>query len=420
MTDNLAKDIFPKVNVMGRSGRAGVLGSMDGCTKCGICHSHCPVANVTNAFPGPKYTGPQAERFRTIEKTSEVSPLLCSGCGVCTSVCPNNVAIADIITLAKAGLMQDGRKVSMGQRLLNRPNLIGRFASITPFISNVLLNNYLIRQCMEVLFGIHREAPLPKVYGRKFAKWFSKRKQPDGPIISYFTGCAVTNYDPYVGIALIKVLNFLGYRVKIPTDLCCSLPMLSSGEMDAAAPRAREVINELYSSAIRKEKIISTSTSCSLTVKSKYGLYLNMTDQSTSSVSNAIFDACEFLRDYHIESLQSYLRPICKEVLYHGPCQLRGHSMGQPALEVLNLIPGLKVKISEADCCGIGGTYGYEKNKYRISNLIGKTLRDQVRECQPDIIICDSETCRWSIQKQTSIETIHPVQLINESLGLSP
>ncbi len=81
---------------------AVVLRSMDQCTKCGICHAHCPVAAVTGGFPGPKYSGPQAQRFRIIGSGAEWSPMLCSGCGVCTSVCPNDVAIADIITLAKS------------------------------------------------------------------------------------------------------------------------------------------------------------------------------------------------------------------------------------------------------------------------------------------------------------------------------
>jgi len=79
---------------------AAVRASMDRCTKCGICHAYCPVAAVTDRFPGPKYTGPQAQRFRLVGQGPELSPMLCSGCGICTSVCPNDVAITDIITLA--------------------------------------------------------------------------------------------------------------------------------------------------------------------------------------------------------------------------------------------------------------------------------------------------------------------------------
>jgi glycerol-3-phosphate dehydrogenase subunit C len=95
--------------------------SLDQCLKCNICLSHCPVAAVTGEFPGPKYIGPQAERFRTIESGPELSPMLCNGCGVCTSIFPNGVAITDIITLAKGEITKGGSKISVGQRLLNRP-----------------------------------------------------------------------------------------------------------------------------------------------------------------------------------------------------------------------------------------------------------------------------------------------------------
>jgi len=191
-------------------GRVAVLRSMDQCTKCGICHAHCPVALITEEFPGPKYVGPQAQRFRVIGSGYELSPMLCSGCGICTSVCPNNVAITDIITLAKAEIMEQGGKVRWGQRLLNRPELIGRLSAIFPWLTNALLGNSIIRSIVEMFLGIHRKAPLPKVHGRKFDQWFARHSQPDGPVISYFTGCAISNYDPDVGIATVQLLNHLG------------------------------------------------------------------------------------------------------------------------------------------------------------------------------------------------------------------
>ena len=83
----------------------------------------------------------------------------------------------------------------------------------------------------------------------------------------------------------------------------------------------------------------------------------------------------------------------------------------------MRLIPGLKVVLSEADCCGIGGTYGYSKEKSYISNSIKKNLVEQIRSEKPDLVICDSETCRWNIQKSTKIKTIHPIQLILTSLN---
>lgn len=388
---------------------------MDQCIKCNICQSHCPVAAVTGDFPGPKYTGPQADRFRAVDAGLEISPLLCNGCGVCTSVCPNDVAITDIITLAKAEVTEGGRNISLGQKMLNRPDLIGKLASSIPALSNAVLGNGALRILAEKTLGIDRNAPLPKITGRAFARWFAQQTQPEGPEVAYFQGCSTGYFDADVGMDLVRLLNALGIRVSLPTDLCCSLPMLSSGEVDAAKPRARALIDALMPSA--QKPIVATSTSCSMTLRSKYQTYLGMDDADTQTVGSAVIDICEYLRDNLQDALSPRLGRLPLNVLYHGPCQLRSHRTGLPAVTLLRLIPGLKLELSTADCCGIGGTYGYDVKKSAISKDIGKTLVAQAARSKPDLIVCDSETCRWNIEAQTGIKTIHPVQLIWRSLA---
>ena len=76
--------------------------SLDGCVKCTVCETFCPVAAVTPLFPGPKYAGPQSERFRTSGETVDASLDYCSGCGICTQVCPQDVHIAEINAQARA------------------------------------------------------------------------------------------------------------------------------------------------------------------------------------------------------------------------------------------------------------------------------------------------------------------------------
>src|SRR6201989_2196933 len=81
--------------------------SLDHCVKCTICETYCPVSNVTPLFPGPKYAGPQSERYRTTQgETVDASVDYCSGCGICTQVCPQGVHIAEINSRARARLKQ--------------------------------------------------------------------------------------------------------------------------------------------------------------------------------------------------------------------------------------------------------------------------------------------------------------------------
>jgi len=398
------------------SGSKEILGSMDNCTKCGICYSFCPVANATKEFPGPKYTGPQTQRFRVIEDLEEFSPDLCNGCGVCTSVCPNDVAITDIITLAKSNLKN--KNISFLQKILNRPNAVGKIGNYVPFLSNYILHSPVFRYIAEKLLGLDKNAPMPKFSGKKFERFAKKTYfSKDKPNIFYFSGCSVDHYDYKVGISALKILDILGYNVITETGLCCSLPMLSSGEFDSAKNRSKKIIATLKKKLNQVENIVSTSTSCSLTLRKKYLEYLDLMNQDTLKVSKSVKDVCEYILENHFDFLSKNINSInIKKVFYHGPCQLKSHSMGFPALEIMRLIPDLEIIISEAECCGIGGTYGYSKDKSYISNSIKKNLVEQINIAKPDLIICDSETCRWNIEKSTKIETVHPIQIILNSL----
>jgi glycerol-3-phosphate dehydrogenase subunit C len=105
-------------------------------------------------------------------------------------------------------------------------------------------------------------------------------------------------------------------------------------------------------------------------------------------------------------------------VPYHAPCQQAGHWMGKPALELFALIPELEVEESDADCCGIAGTYGLKAEKYDIAMAVGEPLFQQVRAARPDLAACDSETCRWQIANATGIPSVHPVEVLYRAYGL--
>ncbi len=135
-------------------------GSLDHCVKCTICETFCPVSNVTPLFPGPKYVGPQAERFRVGDEPSfDASLDYCSGCGVCTQVCPQGVHIAEINTQARAK-MKETNGVSLRDRLLARPTLAGRLGTPVAPLANWSLRNRPLRVAAERIVG-------PRTAGRR-------------------------------------------------------------------------------------------------------------------------------------------------------------------------------------------------------------------------------------------------------------
>jgi glycerol-3-phosphate dehydrogenase subunit C len=144
--------------------------SLDHCVKCTICETYCPVSAVTPLFPGPKYVGPQAERYRGAGPSPDVSLDLCSSCGICTQVCPQGVKIAEINSQARAVLKAD-KGIPLRDRLIARPTLSGRLGTPVAPIANAVMRNRLARRLTEKAIGIHRSAPLPRWAGRTLQAW---------------------------------------------------------------------------------------------------------------------------------------------------------------------------------------------------------------------------------------------------------
>jgi glycerol-3-phosphate dehydrogenase subunit C len=352
--------------------------SLDHCVKCTICETHCPVSAATPLFPGPKYVGPQAERFRVDDISPDDSLDLCSGCGICTHVCPQGVKIAEINSRARVAL-----KEQKGM----------------PFRDKVAM---------------------PEFSGRTFRGW--ARRHPSRAAskqVVYFHGCSTNYFEPGLGRRAVAVLEHQGYEVIIPKQGCCGLPLQSNGLFDDARAYIGRLAAALGPYARRELPIVATSTSCGLMLKREAREILGIEDDELAVVGAHTYDICEFLSELHDRGeLSEDLSPVETTVTYHAPCQQRGHGIGSPALDLFALIPGVHTIPQEAECCGIAGTYGVKKEKYEIAMDVGRPLFDSLLDSGADEVACDSETCRWQISHATRMATIHPIELLHRSYGL--
>lgn len=400
--------------------------SLDYCIKCNVCNSACPVAAVTDLFPGPKYVGPQAQRFRMAGQPSpDASVDYCSGCRVCNTVCPTGVRIAELNGRARAALVAE-RGLPLRNRLLGRAELLGKLG--TPFapLANWTFGNRPIRLVIERVLGVDRRAPLPPFAGRTFRRIFRGRKRrAAAKKVVFFHGCATNYYEPQVGLAAVEVLEHNGYEVVLARQACCGLPMLSNGEFDAARRQHEANLRSLLPWVRRGYAIVGTSTSCTLTLKEEAPELLGLHDDDDARLLAAhTWDIFEFLRDLHErgELRLDFAAPpaLAGQTLpYHPPCQLRAHRIGRPALDLLELIPGLRIAESESACCGIAGTYGLKREKYQIGMDVGASLFAFVREVSAEarhpLALCDSETCRWQITHGSGVPTRHPIEVLRDA-----
>jgi glycerol-3-phosphate dehydrogenase subunit C len=279
----------------------------------------------------------------------------------------------------------------------------------------------------EFTLGIAAEAYFPPFARERFSKWWrmnNRNRVPDRNTVPkrqvvFFHGCSTEYYEPFVGRAAIYVLEALGYEVIVPRQNCCGLPLLSNGEFDAARKYHQQNVDSLVAFARQGIPIVGTSTSCTLTLKEEAPELLDLHDENTQLVAKHIYDLNEFL----LTVPDFFNLPFASLPLtlpYHQPCQYKGHRIGNPAAEVMALIPELTIVQSQATCCGIAGTYGFKKEKYKISQRIGESLFEFINSVNAPLAVCDSETCRWQITHGTGLPAIHPVELVAVALGFEP
>jgi glycerol-3-phosphate dehydrogenase subunit C len=394
--------------------------SLDHCVKCTICETFCPYSKVTPLFPGPKYVGPQAERYRGTGESVDASVDYCSGCGICTQVCPQGVKIAEINSQARARLWEE-RGVPLRNQLVARPSVLGRFGTPVAPLANLMLRARPVRLLAERLLGVHRDAPVPRFAGRTFQDWARRHRSPVAErSVVYFHGCGTNYYEPDVGEMVVEVLEHNGFNVLVPPQDCCGLPLQSNGDFKAARVYVRRLVANLARYARDGLPIVANATSCGLMLKREAREILGVRDEDLRVVSEATYDICEFLLLLHERGeLRTDLQPLALTVPYHAPCQQRGQGIGKPALDLLGLIEDLRVIELNADCCGIAGTYGLKKEKYEISMAVGEPLFNALRDAQGDVAACDSETCRWQIEHGAGVRAVHPVELMHRAYGLA-
>ncbi len=396
--------------------------SLDHCVKCTICETYCPVAAATPLFPGPKYVGPQAERYRGTGESPDASLDYCSSCGICTQVCPQGVHIAEINSQARAALKED-KGIPFRDRLLGRPTLAGRLGAPVAPIANWTMSNGLVRTLMEKTIGIHRSAPMPTWAGRTFQQRARARRRPPDPAaprtVVYFHGCGANFYEPLTAEKAVAVLEHNGLEVIVPKQGCCGLPLQSNGIFPDARGYVRRLTAQLAPYARAGHDIVATSTSCALMLKREAREILGVQDEDLEVVGSRLYDICEYLEMLHDRGeMATDFGTVDMEVPYHAPCQQRGHGIGTPAMGLMGLIPGLRATQVDAVCCGVAGTYGLKREKYDIAMMVGEPVFEAVRESEASMSVCDSETCRWQIAKATGVPSVHPVEILHRAYGL--
>ena len=387
------------------------------CMKCTVCTAYCPVLQVNPLYPGPKQAGPDGERLRLKDPYFFNYALkYCMNCKRCEVVCPSGVKVADLIQAAR--IRYDQSKPKLRDRILASTDFMGSLARPFAPVVNGVTGLGITKTALDALLKIERQRTFPRYSARSFEAWLRRREKEQAAFpeqVSYFHGCYVNYNEPKLGKDLVKVLNALGVGVRLlEKEKCCGIALITNGMSEDATRHARHNVSVLRKAVSEGRRVVTTSSSCTLTLRDEYP---NLLGVDNADVRDALLMATRYIFERIEAGAQLRFRTdYHRKVAYHVPCHMERLGWGIFSEKLLRMIPGLEFTLLDSACCGMAGTYGFKKENYAASQAVGAPLFEQIRAVNPDIVACDCETCKWQIEMSTGYTVQNPVSILADAL----
>ncbi len=380
----------------------------------------------------------KANRFNH-EEIKEVFDL-CLACKGCKGECPSNVDVAKLkMEFLHQYYKENG--VPIRSRLVANFSSLSKVASYVPWAYNFIFDTPALRKIANTVVGFHPDRTMPLLANTTLKKWAEKNLTPPASSPSERVGNSsiktpfseglkpvylfideFTNYnDVEIGITAVKLLNRLGYEVIIPNHAESGRPQLSKGLLDDAKKLANKNVSLLKDVITAETPLIGIEPSAILTFRDEYPDLVNddLVDSAKALAKN-VFMIEEFLaKEIDAKRISKKVFTTEKRLIkLHGHCQQKALSSLVPAKKTLSLPENYEVQIIPSGCCGMAGSFGYEKEHFELSNQVGElVLFPTIRQQGEDVIIAASGTsCRHQIHDGTGRTAKHAVEILFEAL----
>ena len=351
---------------------------------------------------------------------------LCISCKGCKSECPSNVDMAKL----KAEFLQhyyDANGVPFRARLIANFNKSARFGAIAPGIYNFMMRTPAMSNVVKKFSGFAPQRSMPSLHKTTLKKWYSKRKRTNvnGNTQKrkvYLFCDEFTNYnDTEIGIKAILLLEKLGYDVVIPEHEESGRASLSKGLLRDAKKIANKNIEALGKLVTEETPLIGIEPSAILTFRDEY---IDLADDRNFSIARQlaknVFLIDEFIaNEIDKGNIDQFLFTTEKKVIkLHGHCQQKALSSVAPSVKMMSLPENYTVETIPSGCCGMAGSFGYEKEHYDISMKIGDLVLFTAVRNQPDevIIAAPGTSCRHQVKDGTGKKALHTVEVLYDAL----
>ena len=435
MDQNLRYDvdrIEPNINtIQDFSDNEGILKLAEKCNGSGDCRK--PVSAGGTMCPSYRATKNEKDTTRARANTlrefltnsteqnkfnhTELKEVfdLCLSCKACASECPSNV---DIATLKAEFLYQyqESNGYSFRNKLFANNAKYNKLGSYLPSITNFFTNSILAKKVL----GVAVERSVPKLAKQTLKSWLKKHPTKTSNKTVYLFNDEFTNfYDAEIGIDAVILLEKLGYQVKTIAHDESGRSHISKGFLK----EAKEICNNNI--AIFKDVVTDETPLIGIEPSAILGFrdeYIRLADDKASAqkIAKNCFTFEEFLSQELEKGAidRSLFTSKTKTLKIHGHCHQKALSGTHASFKVLNIPPNYSVSILNTGCCGMAGSFGYEKEHYKVSMQVGEdTLFPKIRNCSSDTEIAAAGTsCRHQIFDGTNRIAKHPITLLKEAL----
>ncbi|MFB6111805.1 MAG: LUD domain-containing protein [Halobacteriaceae archaeon] len=407
------------------------------CIRCSACLNSC--ANFQHvgghAFGGETYSGGIGTAWEAgVESLESAASFesLCTGCSRCVNACPVKIDVPwlnevvrdrvnragdDDLEWVFDGLVPDAEPAGLDlrRRLFGNIDTVARLASATAPLSNWLADRWPARAIMESVVGIDRRRALPTFRRETLVDWFAAR----GPNVSVDDARRevvlypdiYTNYvDVARGKAAVRALEALGARVHVPALPESGRAPLSQGMLTTARARAERLGDELAGHLATDRDVVVVEPSDLAMFRRDYDRLLDENPLAADSYEIVEYVYGLLANGAGVDALSTGNGTA---LAYHAHCQQRTLDLAAHTVATLEAA-GYDVVTSEAECCGMAGSFGYAVEHFDLSVSVGETLLEEVGpEATPDrTVVASGTSCADQFAHLTGDRPPHPVEVL--------
>jgi FAD/FMN-containing dehydrogenase/Fe-S oxidoreductase len=357
---------------------------------------------------------------------------LCLSCKGCKSECPSNVDVAKL----KAEFLQhyyDANGVPLRSRLIANFTRSARLGTLAPGVYNLFMKSKGLKK----MIGFAPERSIPLLHKMTLRKWWKSARPPRrrgaaGPTDAHASGSRkvylfcdeFTNYnDVETGKKAILLLEKLGYEVVIPEHLESGRTWLSKGLVREAKKIVDANIRLLGGLITAETPLVGIEPSAILTFKDEYP---DLAADELLGAAGELARNSYLIDDFLAKEIElgfvtaGQFTNEKRTVLLHGHCQQKALSSVAGSVKMLSLPANYTVSTVPSGCCGMAGSFGYEREHYALSQQIGElVLLPAVRKQAESVIVAAPGTsCRHQIKDGTGRKALHPVEILYDALAM--